>query len=144
MRAMKPKRFCIETVGLSAAIACALALLIATLAAATAAVLDSPAWGQATESARAQQTTAQQTYEGMVTCSHCRARHNAFLGRTATDCSRVCVRGGATFALVDGDRTRELEGDLATINKYAGQRARVVGALRGQTIEVSSISPLTW
>jgi hypothetical protein len=135
---MKPKRFCIETLGLSAAMACALALLIATLAAATTAVLDIPAWGQA-ESA-----VAQQTYEGMVTCSHCGARHNAFLGRTASDCSRVCVRGGATFALVDGDRTRQLDGDLSAISKYAGQRARVVGALRAQTIQVSSIAPLTW
>ena len=136
---MKPKRFCLETVGLSAAIACALAPLIATLAAASAAVLESPAWGQAVES-----TAAQQTYEGMVTCSHCGARHNAFLGRTASDCSRVCVHGGATFALVDGDRTRQLDGDLAAISKYAGQRARVVGALRAQTIQVSSIAPLTW
>jgi hypothetical protein len=135
---MKPKRFCIETLGLSAAMACALALLIATLAAVTTAVLDIPAWGQA-ESA-----VAQQTYEGMVTCSHCGARHNAFLGRTASDCSRVCVRGGATFALVDGDRTRQLDGDLSAISKYAGQRARVVGALRAQTIQVSSIAPLTW
>jgi hypothetical protein len=137
---MKAKRFCIETVGLSAAMACALALLIATLAAATAAVLESPAWGQAAESPAA----AQQTYEGMVTCSHCGARHNAFLGRTASDCSRVCVRGGAAFALVDGDRTRQLDGDLAAISKYAGQRARVVGALRAQTIQVSSIAPLNW
>jgi len=136
---MKPKRFCVETVGLCAAIACALALLMATLAAATAALLDSPAWGQAAESA-----VAQQTYEGMVTCSHCGARHNAFLGRTASDCSRVCVRGGAAFALVDGDRTRQLEGDAAAISRYAGQRARVVGALRGQTIQVSSIAPSTW
>jgi hypothetical protein len=83
----------------------------------------------------------QHIYEGMVTCSRCGAKHSANLGKTASDCARICVHGGASFALVDSDQTRPLKGDLGLLKKFAGQRARIVGTLRGKTIEVSSITP---
>ena len=77
-------------------------------------------------------------YEGMITCSRCGARHSADFGRTAADCSRVCVRDGAQFALVKGEKTYVLDGDITLVKKLAGRRARIIGAIQGNTIQVSS------
>lgn len=117
---------------LGTAIACALALLLATLGAAAGVAVG--------EVGALQGTTAQQTYEGMVTCSRCGAKHSAALGQTAATCTRVCVHGGANFALVDADVTYLLEGDLNVLKRLAGQRARVVGARQGRTIRISSVA----
>jgi hypothetical protein len=156
---MKVNRICFETVIFGTAIAFASAVLIATLAAATAAltqpadaeVLPSavtsavtsqasfpvrPVSAQDTESA----TTQSQTFEGMVTCSKCGAKHSAAIGRNAADCTRGCVRTGASFALIDGEKIYMLDGDLMAIKKVAGERARLVGALQGNTIQVASVT----
>ncbi len=133
---MKRNRVWIEIVMLSTAIACALALLFATLGAAA---------GVATGEVSSQQqtpSTTSRTYEGMVTCSRCGAKHPAALGQAATTCIRVCVHGGAHFALVDADATYVLEGDSVVLTKVAGQRAQVVGELHGKTIKISSVSAL--
>ena len=140
---MKANRFWIEIVALGTAIACALALLIATLGAAAVAVAERPESGRS-ESGQANAPSArQQTREGMVTCSRCGAKHPADLGKTAGDCARACIQGGATFALVDGDKTYQLDGDLNLLRKVAGQRARIVGVVRGNTIKVSSVAAAT-
>jgi len=133
---MKTNRVWFESVALGTAMACALALLIAVLAAGTAAVTGRSGSGQANESGSEQQ----RTYEGMVTCSRCGARHSAALAKTAGDCTRQCVHGGAGFALVDGERSYMLEGNEMLLKKVAGQRARVVGVVRGNTITVSSVA----
>lgn len=128
-------RIWIEIVMVATAVACALALLIATLgtvAGAAAGAFRQPPTKPA---------TAEQNYEGMVTCSRCGARHSAKLGRTAADCIRICVHDGARFALVDGDKTYLLEGDLNILKRIAGQRAGIVGVVAGNTIRVSSVSP---
>lgn len=90
-----------------------------------------------------QQTTqpaAEQTYEGMVTCSRCGAKHSANIGTTAADCVRICVHGGAKFTLVSGDSTYLLDGDLTVLKRAAGQRVRILGAVSGSTIRVSSVA----
>jgi hypothetical protein len=150
---MKANRIWIETVVFGTAIAFACALLIATLAAATIALIQ-PADAEALPGAEISQVpesqqpesqsidpTRLQTFEGMVTCSQCGAKHSAALARNATDCTRRCVRSGASFALIDGDRTYILDGDLMAIKKVAGQRARLVGSVHGNTIQVSSVAP---
>jgi hypothetical protein len=170
---MKAKGFWIETVALGTVTACALALFIAILAAATATVAEHTMSAQAVSQATPAQATLAQTmlaqtrlapptsaqgvpaqvpdssspqpqsYEGMVTCSHCGAKHPAALHSTAADCTRQCVHGGASFALVDGDRTYMLEGDLNLLKKFAGQRARIMGVVRGNTIQVSSVATMS-
>jgi hypothetical protein len=152
---MKASRFWIEIVALGTAIACALALVIATLGAAAVAVGGHPkeaASGQASPERTAQPSPAsspgsssarQQTHEGMVTCSRCGAKHSADFGRTAVDCSLTCVHGGATFALVDGDKIYLLDGAPDRLKKVAGQRARIVGVVRGNRIKVSSVAAAT-
>ena len=131
---MKTNRVWIEIVFLGTALALALALLIATLGAAAGAATEEEAAGQGAPA------TTEQTYEGLVTCSRCGARHSASLGQTAADCSRNCVRGGASFALVESDVTYLLDGDTGVLGRLAGQRARIVGELNGKTIRVSSVA----
>jgi hypothetical protein len=128
---MRTNRFWFEILLLGTAVACVLALLIATLGAAA---------GAATEESAQQATPSNpgQTYEGMVTCSRCGAKHSAALGQKAADCVRTCVRGGANFALVEGNATYILDGDLGVLGRLAGQRARIVGELNGKTIRISS------
>jgi hypothetical protein len=128
---MKTHRVWIEIVVFGTAIACALALLIATLGVAA---------GAAAEEVVPQANSAvgEQAYEGIVTCSRCGAKHSASIGQTASVCVRVCVHGGAQFALVGADSTYLLEGNADSLKKLAGQRARVVGNLSGKTIRVAS------
>jgi hypothetical protein len=87
-------------------------------------------------------STPLQTYEGMVTCSRCGAKHSSSIARNASDCARICVHGGATFTLIDGDAVYILEGNLDQVKKVAGERAKITGAINGHTniIEVSSVA----
>jgi hypothetical protein len=133
---MKTNRLWMEIVLLGTAIACVLALLLATLGAAAGAAEGEMSLGQ-------KPASAGQIYEGMVTCSRCGARHSAALASTASDCTRVCVHGGASFALVEADSLYLLDGDTNVLKKLAGQRAHVVGALNGKTIRVASVVAAT-
>jgi hypothetical protein len=138
---MKINRIWVEIVILGTMTACALALLIASLGAAAGAASGAQVQQPSQASPeQANQPSAQQTYQGMVTCSHCGAKHPAALGRTATDCVRICVHGGASFSLVDGDQTYILDGNLSALKKVAGQRAHIVGAMSGKTIRVASVT----
>lgn len=150
---MRARTLWIEIVALGSMIACGLALLIATLGAGAAALGGQAASGQSTDSSSSSvpvsSTTSlapsatparQETREGMITDSRCGAKHSADMGQTAGDCTRHCVHGGAAFALVDGDKTYRLDGDWAVLKTVAGQRARVRGVVRGNSIKVSSVA----
>ena len=130
---MKTRHFWIELVSLSVAVACGLALLIVLGVAAVAA---EPEPGQAAGSSSA---PAEQTYEGVITDAHCGAKHQASISKTAADCTRSCVHAGSQFALVDGDKTYILSGDMERLKRAAGLRVKVVGTRSGDTIAVSSI-----
>jgi hypothetical protein len=119
---------------LGIAVSLASALLLVTIG--TAAF----AYGQAVQPSVAEH---QQSFEGMITCSRCEARHQPGFDRSASNCVRICVRGGAAFALIDHEATYFLEGDLISLKKLAGQRARVVGTRTGNTIKVHSITSAT-
>ena len=149
--AMQKNRFWIEILGIATIVACALGILFAIMGTAATAV-DEP------EEVRAATTVQQEapptqappaanadgsratTYEGMVTCQRCGAKHNAKLGRSAQDCVLQCIHSGAGFVLVDAEKTYTLEGDWRLLKKIAGQRARVVGQVHGNTITVESIA----
>ena len=128
----KANRFWIQIVALGTASACGLALLIATLGAGASVATGG---GQAPDA-----SSAGQTYEGLITDTHCGAKHKASIAKGAADCARICVHGGAQFALIDGEKAYVLNGDLALLKRIAGQRARIVGALSGNTITVSSVA----
>jgi hypothetical protein len=129
-------RFWIEMLAIASAIACALALLLATLGAAGAAAAEEPESGHAVQSP----TLRQQSYEGVITDTHCGAKHSAEVGKAAADCTRACVHGGERFSLVNGDKMYVLEGEPAALKQAAGQRVRIVGSLQGNTISVTSVA----
>jgi hypothetical protein len=131
-----------EIVTLSTAGACAVALLFASLGAAAGAAGEANANPQEATQAQAPSpaSAAQQTYDGFITCSRCGAKHPAASSRNASDCTRICVHGGANFALIDGDEVYILEGNLSQVKKVAGQRAAIIGILTGHTIKVSSVA----
>lgn len=135
---MKRNRLWIDILLLCAAIALGLALLIVSLGTTSSAVTSQDNASQAAPS-----DSQAKTYQGMVTCSQCRAKHSAKLGRTATDCILVCVRGGAGFSLVDGEKVYQLNGDRNLLKKFAGQRAQLTGTEKGNVITVSSVSAIT-
>ena len=77
---------------------------------------------------------------GMVTCSHCFARHSAKIGATAIYCARVCIRDEANFTFVNGEIGLIFpEGDSAKLKRVAGQRVQIV-APNGGTITVASVA----
>lgn len=81
------------------------------------------------------------TFSGLVTDSYCGARHQRHSNLTPEDCARACLRNGATYILVDGDRRYKLSGDEESLNKLLGTRATITGTRQGETISVSSVGP---
>jgi hypothetical protein len=128
--------FWIETWALASVVACVLALLLATLGAAAGAAGKEPGSPQPEHSS----AVAPQSYEGIITDSHCGAKHSAAAGLAAADCTRACVHSGETFTLVDGDKTYTLEGEAAALKRVAGQRASIIGTLNGKTIAVTTVA----
>ena len=126
-------RFWIETIALASVIACALALVIASLGAVAGAAAEEP------ESAQPVPLSTARAYEGVITDTHCGAKHSAAIGRTAGDCTLGCVRGGEQVVLVDGDTTYLLEGDVIALKRVAGQRVRIFGTVNGKKISVTSV-----
>lgn len=80
----------------------------------------------------------QQTVAGVITDSHCGARHEDST-RSPAECARMCVRNGSKYVLVDGDKIYELQGDASQIAPLAGQRVSISGKLSGQTLRIDSI-----
>ncbi|MGB6677763.1 MAG: hypothetical protein WBE44_13800 [Terriglobales bacterium] len=81
--------------------------------------------------------TTEQTFSGVITDARCSARHMN-REKNASECSRLCVRHGSNYIIVDGDKKYELIGELRQIPEFAGQRVSLTGVRDGQTIKVSS------
>lgn len=79
------------------------------------------------------------TFSGMITDSRCGARHRMTSGKSSTECVRSCVRNGAKYVLVDGEKIYALRGDPAQFEKMAGERVNIVGMLEGDTIKVQTV-----
>ena len=79
------------------------------------------------------------TFSGMITDSRCGAKHKAS-DKSPEECARACVRSGATYKLVNGDKSYDLRGNEKDLARKAGQRVTVGGTLSGTSIEVSSIN----
>jgi hypothetical protein len=81
-------------------------------------------------------------YTGIISDSMCGARHVKHPNLDSANCTRECVRTGAKYKLIDGDKSYFLQGDFAALAQFAGERAKVTGALEGDTIKVSAINPI--
>lgn len=80
-----------------------------------------------------------QTFVGMITDSYCGARHK-FADRSPAECTRICVKNGAQYVLLAGDKVYALQGDIVRLNRTAGERVTVTGMLHDNTIDFTSIS----
>jgi hypothetical protein len=128
-------RLWIEVLALVSALSCALALFLTTVGAAAGTDGAEPEPGQASQTS----DVRSETYEGMITDAHCGAKHSAVVGKSAADCTRLCVHSGEQFALVDGEKMYVLRGQPEALKRVAGQRVEVVGTLNGNVISVVSI-----
>ena len=108
----------------------ALAIILATATA---------AFGPSLEASTAPLNTPQQ-FSGMITDTHCGARHSQNSGQTSGECTRSCVRHGAKYMLVDGDATYILTGNPEPLEALAGERARITGTLEGDVLNVSAVA----
>ena len=129
---MKQNRFWLELVTVSAITSLGLAIALATTGvSATLATAEDPAPAQA--------PAAGQTYSGVVTCSLCGAKHSTSMNQSAAGCTRVCLKKGAGYALVSGEKVYKLQGGTDYLDKFAGERVTVSGTLNGDTIKVTSV-----
>jgi hypothetical protein len=79
-----------------------------------------------------------QAFSGVITDSHCCARHLQDSGKSPAECVRSCVRHGAKYVLVDGDANYVLAGNPGVFAGLAGQRARILGTLDGDVLTVTA------
>ena len=80
-----------------------------------------------------------QTLTGEVSDAMCGAKH--MMEGSKADCTKACVGKGSKYALVVGDKVYTLEGgDSAALSKLAGEKAKVTGTVKGDTIQVASVA----
>jgi hypothetical protein len=84
-------------------------------------------------------STPTKTLSGVVTDSFCGARHKDS-GRSSAECARDCMRNGAKYMLVSGDDKYMLAGNPAILNGLIGERVRINGILKDNTLRVGSVS----
>ena len=84
-----------------------------------------------------------QTFTGKVSDAMCGAKHTE-AGIAPADCVRVCVKKGAKYALVVGDKVYTLDTSdqaaLDKLDKLAWEQAKVTGTANGDTISVKSVT----
>ena len=83
-----------------------------------------------------------QTFTGKVSDTMCGAKHKE--GVPPADCVRACVKHGAKYALVIGDKVYTLDtsnkANLDELNKLAWEEAKVTGTANGDVISVKSVT----
>ncbi len=83
------------------------------------------------------------TFTGKVSDAMCGAKHQE--GIDPATCVRACVKKGAKYALVVGDKVYTLDtsdqASLDELNKLAWENATVKGTPNGDTIMVKSVTP---
>ena len=135
---MKHNRIWLELVTV-----CAVATLILALGLAVLGVSAAVALAQGADSPKVPaekfQAGGEQMFSGVVTDSMCGAKHNSGMDQSAARCTKICLKKGAGFALVDGDKLYKLSGSDEFLDKFAGERVKISGILNGDTIKVMSV-----
>jgi hypothetical protein len=92
--------------------------------------------------APARESQGGDTFTGMISDSWCGARHKRNSQLSSAECALACVRKGASYVLVDGDRRYILRGGEGPLARLAGERAHVSGTRQGDAILVNSAAPM--
>ncbi len=89
------------------------------------------------------QTPAGQKWTGSISDSMCGKSHGAN-GGTVTkdhDCTVTCVKGGAAYVFVVGDKIYKLaDQKMPDLERNAGHRVEIAGTLKGDTITVTKVT----
>jgi hypothetical protein len=75
---------------------------------------------------------APRVFTGVITDTMCGADHSAMNVSPDSKCVRECVKAGAKFALLVGDKVYTLS-DQKTPDQFAGAKVRVTGTLNPAT-----------
>jgi hypothetical protein len=84
---------------------------------------------------------------GYITDTECGPNHAPMIakggmGANDPECTRICVKKGATYGFVDAARKRFYQlDDQDAPARYAGLKVRIRGRLQGDTILVQSVAP---
>ena len=116
-------------------------LIFAAVFAGVTAVIAGGESAQASDDQQVDPIVPAQTFTGIITDSRCGARHTD-TEKSAAECTRICVRNGSRYLLVNGDKDYEITGDPGRISQLAGQRVKLTGALAAGRIKVTSATAL--
>jgi hypothetical protein len=145
--AVKKHRSWISLLGFCIAAVLASSLAFATIVAGASVALSShradEASGEGAREASPATPVARvgRSFTGMITDSHCGARHRNS-HQTAAECARSCFHHGASNVLVDGERRYTLVSGEESLSKLAGERANVIGTVQGDAILVDSAAAI--
>jgi len=78
---------------------------------------------------------------GIVRDSMCGAG-NTINGHGDRECTRICVKLGANYALMANKSLFILKGHESELDEYAGEKVIVAGAVSGNIVRVESIAPV--
>ncbi len=131
---MPSRRVWFQTIGLSVTVAVLSAVAIALLTAVAVVAL-----GQKAADPNLADAGKVQVFSGVLTDAHCGARHPAGSKMSARDCTRMCLKRGSAWALVDGNKVYVLKGDLPDFDKRAGERVKLSGTLEENILQVRSM-----
>ena len=85
-----------------------------------------------------QARAAAEPMDGVISDSMCGRKHMAS-AKTGAECTRMCVKQGASYALVTKDKVYTLAAKPETVARFAGKRVQVEGRVNGNTITVTSV-----
>ncbi len=81
---------------------------------------------------------ADQSWTGTISDSMCGATHPS--GTPAKQCTTGCVKKGAKYVVVVGDKVYSIANQNAPgLAKYAGDQVKVTGKMEGDSITVTKI-----
>jgi len=79
------------------------------------------------------------TFVGNISDAMCGLKHG-MEGKTDAECTLECVKMGSKFVLADTTAKKVYQlSDQEKPKAFAGQKVKVTGTLKGDTIEVASI-----
>jgi hypothetical protein len=81
---------------------------------------------------------ATQSFTGVISDSMCKQKH-MMPGKTDAQCVEECVKAGASYVLVSGNKVYTLSAKKGLIAPFAGKKVQVQGNLQGTSITVTTI-----
>ena len=84
---------------------------------------------------------ATKTFVGNISDSMCGLKH-MMPGKSDKECTLMCVQAGAKYVLADPARGKVYQlSDQKKPEEFAGEKVKVTGTLKGDTISVTAIEP---